>query len=768
MAIATEPVGTTAQQLGDLRVKRAFEFPEIKQNTKAAVTRDGEKYLTIGNDNILRVYSMATTLLLHEIKVPRTVGLINYKIITSHDSKYAITTNDTNRIYVSDIVNGIFSREIKTKKTGVLKSENHILEVALSPDDKILFAVADNTRSIFSWDFVTGNPLKETNLTILNRGGKVVTYSEAGIMMNPYDCDGLSCTADGKFLKVYSSACGFQIYDVGTLQKTVEHSYWNIPKGWAFSNDDKLFAGIFLSEESKTPHITIFDCNPLEKLQKLSDHMVTQFALEEKITEMRFSLDNRLLVVNCESIIRIFSVENWTELLALETGVKKGSLLNLPPRLLLSGPGAENIGLTSSKSRVKFWNLEFTQPTEEATEPTPESTQNIAFIIETFQSILLDPGKLTLISLHEMFSKVENVITFKLVYSLANILKQLNPAFHGELQAVVHSGLETLAFKGFVMKSGESGQDAKTGAKHISAFKLLLDSAEEEGFIDKGEKYYLDNLAEDNKTFSDTRFVTLEKQVAQMQQQLKNLSEQVQQNQEDIVEVAKGLDNLKKALKKKSQRDAYMGVIKFALTFVGGNIMDVFTGIADFSSLNELGSGVLKVSGLKSSAKEFGALLENGSSALQKSITPEAAEALRSTGIPPEEFSQIFVEAHTLLKNEAMKRAAAAVEEKVEKSLKIKDDESDDEDSNLLHEAISNGASAQDIEEYWSNYAPYLNTKDDEGRRPVQRAAQNGLVDIVDMLLKKGSKGNPALLMSEAKQNRDKEETTAPKKSNES
>lgn len=254
---------------------------------------------------------------------------------------------------------------------------------------------------------------------------------------------------------------------------------------------------------------------------------------------------------------------------------------------------------------------------------------NNKVIVDIFTEVMQKPDLLNKNLLEEMFGKVVSLFDFKFPYTLANILRKEETANKKEIDIIIYQALEELARNHIV------------DSKCVAAFKLLLDSAHSKGIINTGQKYLLDNEAEDKKTFSDPRFKLMQRHINILEKNIKVVGNELQL--------------LKEALQQKAVknviRQMLIGAVKVGLAFVGGEVIgNILQNVWDFSNLAELGAVVLN-----KPEKEIEALFKLGKQlvvANKKAIMSAAADqTITRIGFNPDEFFDAWVETNFALQN---------------------------------------------------------------------------------------------------------------------
>jgi len=243
-----------------------------------------------------------------------------------------------------------------------------------------------------------------------------------------------------------------------------------------------------------------------------------------------------------------------------------------------------------------------------------------------------------------MFSKVDHVIEFRFPYTLANIMlragKEMGISADDKtvLHQEIYDCLERLSKTCIVDPEPEEKNTNKKAPQYLTQYQLLLDSAFDNGIINKSNKYDLNNLATRNTIFSDTRFKALEKRVDAIQ-------EEVKINQQNIQTLSDNMTQLQDALKKKARRNAFFGVAKIAFIFFGGAIVDMLSSIVDYSDVTQLASVVLRIT-----PKAFNDLASKGARAITDAMDSQTTQAITEAGCEPNEFINTIVDASQQLK----------------------------------------------------------------------------------------------------------------------
>ncbi|HRF19682.1 MAG TPA: hypothetical protein PK977_16020, partial [Chitinophagaceae bacterium] len=114
----------------------------------AAASKDGKRFVTLADDNTIKIWDGYTGKLLTDTKA-HADRIIN-KISISPDGQQLLTSSFDNTIKIWDIQTGKL-------KLAITDTEGLAGEALFSPDGKRILSMSDNSVRI--WDAVSGQPL---------------------------------------------------------------------------------------------------------------------------------------------------------------------------------------------------------------------------------------------------------------------------------------------------------------------------------------------------------------------------------------------------------------------------------------------------------------------------------------------------------------------------------------------------------------------------------------------------------------------------------
>jgi WD40 repeat protein len=249
--------------------------------------------------------------------------------------------------------------------------------------------------------------------------------------------------------------------------------------------------------------------------------------------------------------------------------------------------------------------------------------------VARFNELLENPKKIVPHTLHEMFERVDNVVDFKLPYTLAciGVVGDLEneTGLGNELITEVKIGLELLADR------------CMFNNQCIAIYEAILCSARDKKFISQMEFYALESKAQTNSTLNDPRF----QRVLAITQ---HLQAQVDANRENIQRLGDDLSQLKKALEAKAKRDMLVGIASSVFAFFGGQLLSSLSSLVDLSNFYELGSSLFKCD-----ISVFMQYCAQGMAALQNNMKPATQIAIEKMVCNPEALLKLWTQENLLL-----------------------------------------------------------------------------------------------------------------------
>jgi hypothetical protein len=464
-----------------------------------------------------------------------------------------------------------------------------------------------------------------------------------------------------------------------------------------------------------------------------------------------------------------------------------------PVREVAVSPDGTQIAAGDENGNLHIWNF----PPELLAQKTADVAAKEAksWVLSTFMEVLADPRKLTVALLQEMLTKVNHIDEFRFAYTLISIQLQQVPAHKDPLYGDIYKCLERLSETCLV---GPSKESSKQGADYIARYKGVLKALRRAHILTEHQQDMLDNLAERNMVFSDHRFKELEGQVHV-------LKHQVELQQKNLELVAQDLNQLKKSLKAKADREFYFGIVKIGLLFMANGVIDLVAAHLNISNIAETGAALLKVD-----VKTLTKAAEQGKEAVKQLMDPATEAVVVKAGFNPDDLVDIWVESSVHLQVAPVSSsvsssssissslnhptsvhvtpkpavidtgviAAPTLSSSSSPSLSPKPDaklpfniaqsfasvsspmmssaaggrRGSESDLYPIHSAINKNLDIETIGDLLDTGAD-INAKSAAGKTPVELAAEKGNLDMVKFLFSKGAAGNRLHLVQQAKQN---------------
>jgi WD40 repeat protein len=741
---------------GAVAEQKMMTVKVFKEGISGLAFSPDSQFIVTGSDKTISILNRHGALV-RNIQLPYIIAHISPNcvggIAVSHNSQFIVSANFEGRVQEWDSQSG------ELRQT--YKGHGNCWVVAISPDD----------QSIVSGDHLSGGDIRIWHRA--SRQCRKLTGHTSPITA-------VAISPNNQYVVSGSHDNTVRIWDFtsGRLLKTLL-GHEGFVRSVAISKDNQTIVSA-----SGDRSIRLWDLRTGAHLQTLKDPSI--------------SAQGNIAITPDEQYI-VFGHFNAVEIWNLKTGKRSSAFTQLPASVgggvAVSSDGmqivaGDNIG------NLHIWNF----PPELLAQKTADAAAKEAksWVLSTFIEVLADPRKLSVALLQEMLTKVNHIDEFRFAYTLINIQLQQVPAHKDPLYGDIYKCLERLSETCLVGPSKDSKESSKQGANYIARYKGILKALRRAHIITEHEQDTLDNLAERNMVFSDHRFKELEGQVHV-------LKHQVELQQKNLELVAQDLNQLKKSLKAKADREFYFGIVKIGLLFMANGVIDLVAAHLNISNIAETGAALLKVD-----VKTLTKAAEQGKEAVKQLMDPATEAVVVKAGFNPDDLVDIWVESSVHLQVAPVSSsvsssssissslnhptsvhvtpkpavidtgviAAPTLSSSSSPSLSPKPDaklpfniaqsfasvsspmmssaaggrRGSESDLYPIHSAINKNLDIETIGDLLDTGAD-INAKSAAGKTPVELAAEKGNLDMVKFLFSKGAAGNRLHLVQQAKQN---------------
>jgi len=222
-----------------------------------------------------------------------------------------------------------------------------------------------------------------------------------------------------------------------------------------------------------------------------------------------------------------------------------------------------------------------------------QKAERVQKLYEEYSGDQKDDKKLTVDVICTMFADCLSIEVFKMPYTLMCIARREGQLLDEKDTAKLKKSIFASSYvisqmcRCPLLPDGEECK--KIGAKNVARFKGFLDVLEKAKWITIDEVRELDRYGENENTFSEPRFVHLEKAV-------EALKKRVEQNEKSIRAVSDSLQSFKDQIKDKERRQKRIARIA-SLVSVSMTICSF--GMTAFMDVNKFVESALDMSGMK-------------------------------------------------------------------------------------------------------------------------------------------------------------------------
>lgn len=601
-----------AGSLGSTQTTNSSDLKSDSTEQKPLVVEVGETvsymafspdstFIVTAYDKCIRIWNCHGALL-KKINLPY-LGLLTINgvrgIAISPAGEFIFASNTANRLQKWSVDSGALVATYKSLDnfSGIVSSP-----IIITPDGKSIICVSSNTDEGIILDFETGTKLRTLSQ---ERGvARAIAISSDGLYI-----------VSGRYSNGNVNTWDFK---TGALLKTLQGHSREV-QSVAITSDNR-----FIVSGSGDNTLRIWDLKTGASVKTLEGHT-------DYVNSVTITSDNRFILSGSgDGTVRIWDLKTGDLLKKLE-GHSIGVLS------IAISPDGQYLASGDANGKLLIWDLPQlikSLKKEESKELVQSKLPEVG-LLKNYLDVLEDPSRLSIELIQKMFVKVKNVEEFKLPYTLTNIALRQNPEHKAALQQGVYQCLEKLTATCIVAPAPDADQkdSSKKGSLYIAQYKLALDSALKKGFISKAQQYYLDNQAEDNKTFSDERFTLLE-------QDVQALKKRVELTEHNVSILAENLNALKESLRQKSRRSTALSFAKIGIGFIAGPLVGFVSHIFDLSDISEMGAALLKMD-----VKEWDQLVAMGADKVKENMDSIVESAVQKMGYDPEELFDVWVKA---------------------------------------------------------------------------------------------------------------------------
>ncbi len=619
-------------ELAQLKKQLSQEFIEKKeQRSVSSLTFDanGELLLTGSyNDRLIRVWNSygaeIKTIELPYIWFTKGNNVIDLAISRN---KKIIAGNSGGYIQMLNYDSG--------KSIELLKdAHDYCTTVKISDDDRHFISRGKTDNIIKTWDLGTGKLLRKIVHNYDFESDKIDEFGHR---------NSLAISHNGKYMVSghYKNVCVWDVNSYRLIQKIklpssinekthltwsplkrdFTHFIFHMP---AFTSETYRIANVISNDDkfiiSASDRINIFD---MTSGKEMPDFKENQIFSVNSFSSLGISSNDRYITVSMDRLyVHDLKLNISSELIGGVTHHVHNS--------------KGQIAAVDENGTLFFWDFNSIMKRDKSSEIIGNENQSLqsihAWLLRIYMDILSDPEKLSIDILELMFRKINNIAEFKFPFTLA-VLAGHSSIGPEKLQSIIFECLNKLISNCVFDGVDDQKLSSHMEAINIAKYKVILDSVFDNGLITKSNKYYLEIRAEDEKTFSDDRFVKLDQQII-------CLKKQVKINYENIKILSKDLANLKEALRKKFKRDILFSIAKIGLAFLGSGLIDCCSSMIDFSSLSQL---VAAIPILNLGPAQVNEILLKGIVAVKEGMG-SIAESILKLGCDPDELFNIWVD----------------------------------------------------------------------------------------------------------------------------